>query len=89
MENGLPRKHNWWLVGISTFTAVLFAVQAVIAYQALTIRQDGYYLVSLVVFAGLTIFSIFAVIQGWRNALPGQRRTAETAETEEPTQHEA
>ncbi len=87
--HGLPRKHNWWLVGISSFTTVLFSIQALFAYQALTIRQDSYYLVSLIVFAGLTIFSLVAVIQGWRNALPGQRRAGDTPETEETPQHDA
>jgi hypothetical protein len=84
MGNGLPRKHNWWLVGISSFTTILFSVQALFAYQALTIRRDNYYLVSLIVFAGLTIFSLFAVIQGWRNALPGQRQAEDEAAAEEP-----
>ncbi len=84
MENGLPRKHNWWLTGIGCFTTVLFAVQALFAYQAFTIRQDNYYLVSLLVFGGLTLFSIVAVIQGWRNVLPGQRRADAEGTEEEP-----
>lgn len=89
MQNELPRRHNWWLVGISSFTTILFAVQAFIAYQALAIRQDNYYLISIIVFAGLTIFSLFAVIQGWRNALPGQRRLNDIPEAEETPRHDS
>lgn len=88
MGNELPRRHNWWLVGISSFTTVLFAIQALFAYQALTIRRDSYYLVSLLVFASLTIFSLYAAIQGWRNALPGQRRMEEEPPTQEPPTQE-
>ncbi len=87
MGNQLPTKHNWWLVGISAFTTILFGIQALIAYQALMIRQDTYYLISMIVFGALTIFSIVAVIQGWRNALPGMRRAA--APVEEPTEDPA
>ncbi len=82
MGNGLPRKHNWWLTGITAFTTVLFGIQAIIAYQALSMRHDNYYLVSLIVFSGLTLFSIVAAVQGWRNALPGQQQ-AQAEETEE------
>lgn len=88
MGNGLPRRHNWWLVGISCFTTVLFSIQALFAYQALTIRQDNYYLISLIVFACLTIFSLYAAIQGWRNALPGQRQREDEPTAEEPPNQE-
>ena len=82
----MPRKHNWWLTGIGVFTATLFGVQALIAYRALTFRQDNYYLVSTIVYGALTLFSIFAVIQGWRNVLPGQRADgAEQPEDEPPS----
>ena len=82
----MPRTHNWWLTGIGCFTTILFGVQALIAYRALEFRQDNYYLVSMIVFGALTLFSIFAVIQGWRNVLPGQRaQGAEQAEDDPPT----
>jgi hypothetical protein len=80
----MPRKHNWWLTGIGCFTAVLFAVQALIAYQALEFRQDNYYLVSMIVFGALTFFSLFAVVQGWRNSLPGQRAQGPEPADDEP-----
>ncbi len=85
MGNGLPRKHNWWLTGITAFTTVLFGIQAILAYQGLSLRHDNYYLVSLIIFGGLTLFSIVAAVQGWRNALPGQKQTpVEEAEEEPP-----
>lgn len=88
MENRLPTRHNWWLVGISCFTTVLFGIQTIIAYKSYVFRGDVYYIISLVVYGALTLFSIFAAVQGWRNALPGQRRLAaeeQPAEAEHPT----
>lgn len=82
----MPRKHNWWLTGIGMFTTILFGVQAFIAFQARTFRGDNYYLISTIVYGALTVFSIFAVIQGWRNVLPGQQPpAAEPTEEEPPT----
>ncbi len=82
----MPRKHNWWLMGISVFTALLFGVQALIAYRAFVFRQDNYYLVSLFIFGALALFSVFTVIQGWRNMLPGQNREERPQpESETPT----
>lgn len=80
----MPRKHNWWLTGIGLFTAILFGTQAFIAYRALTFRGDNYYLVSLIVFGALTLFSLFGVVQGWRNVLPGQGRAEPAGAEEEP-----
>jgi hypothetical protein len=80
----MPRKHNWWLTGIGCFTAILFGVQALIAYHALEFRQDNYYLVSMIVFGALTLFSLFGVIQGWRNVLPGQRTQGPAPAEDEP-----
>lgn len=73
------RNRNLWLTGIGGFTAVLFGFLAFFNYRTYLFRQDNYYLAGVVVFGAMAAFSVYAVIGGWRNALPGQRRAEDDA----------
>ena len=77
----MTQKINWWLSGVGFFTALIFGVLAYVSYQAYVLRDEGYYLASVFVYGGVALFSVVAVINGWRNRLPGQRRPQETPVT--------
>jgi hypothetical protein len=53
-------------------------VLAYVSYRAYTVRGEGYYMASVLVYGGVALFSVVAVVNGWRNRLPGQRRAQET-----------
>ncbi len=74
----MTQKINWWLSGVGFFTALIFGVLAYVSYRAYVLRGEGYYLASVLVYGGVALFSVVAVINGWRNRLPGQRRPQET-----------
>ena len=65
-------RHNLWLIGIGGFTALLFGSLAYFNYVIYTYRHERYYLAGMVVFGTIALLSIYAVINGWRNARPGQ-----------------
>ena len=67
------RNRNLWLTGIGGFTALIFGFLAFVNYQFYTFQRDLYYLAGMVVFGAIAALSVYAVINGWRNALPGQR----------------
>lgn len=73
------RNRNLWLTGIGGFTALLFGTLSFINYRTYTFRQDNYYLAGMVVFGAIAAVSVYAVINGWRNALPGQRPAQDDA----------
>lgn len=77
----MTRKRNWWLTGIFGFAGTIFGLLAFISYRAFMFRGEGYYLVSVVVYGGVALFSLVAVIGGWGNWLPGMRRQQPPAET--------
>jgi hypothetical protein len=79
----MTRKRNWWLTGIFGFAGVIFGLQAFFSYRAYDIRGDGYYLVSVVVYGGVALVSVAAVIGGWANLLPGMRQQETPAEAGE------
>lgn len=68
-----PKKNNLWLTGIGGFTALLFGFLAYFNYRVWLFRQEGYYLVGMIVFGGIAALSLYAVIAGWRRKLPGQQ----------------
>lgn len=70
-------RNNLWLTGIGGFTAVFFGFLAFVNYTAYGYRQDVYYLAGTIVFGTIAALSLYAVINGWRNSLPGQRRPAD------------
>ena len=74
----MTQKINWWLSGVGFFTALIFGVLAYVSYRAYVLRGEGYYLASVLVYGGVALFSVVAVINGWRNRLPGQQRAQET-----------
>lgn len=65
-------RRNLWLTGIGGFTALLFGSLAYFNYVIYTYRHERYYLAGILVFGTIALLSIYAVINGWRNALPGQ-----------------
>ena len=67
-------RHNLWLTGVGTFTAVLFGFLAYFNYLAYTSRGENYYLAGTVVFGAIAVLSISAVVNGWLRGLPGQAR---------------
>jgi hypothetical protein len=79
-------RNNLWLTGVGGFTALIFGFLAVFNYITYTYRGEGYYLAGMLVYGTIALLSIYAVINGWRNALPGQRREAgdETNDDDEP-----
>ena len=79
-------RNNLWLTGIGGFTALIFGFLAVFNYITYTYRGENYYLAGMLVYGTIALLSIFAVINGWRNALPGQRDEAgdETDDGDEP-----
>lgn len=79
----MNRKNKGWLTGVGIFTALLFGTLAYISYRAYGMRGEGYYLASVAVYGGVALFSLFAVVSGWFNRLPGQRRQETTAEAPE------
>ena len=62
------------------FIGTIFGLLAFISYRAFMFRGEGYYLVSVVVYGGVALFSLVAVIGGWGNWLPGMRRQEPPAE---------
>lgn len=80
----MNRRNKGWLTGVGIFTALLFGTLAYISYRAYLVRGEGYYLASVAVYGGVALFSLGAVISGWLNRLPGQRRGQGTAEGQEP-----
>lgn len=66
-------RNNLWLTGIGGFTALIFGFLAFFNYVTYTYRGENYYLAGMVVYGTIALLSIYAVINGWRNALPGQR----------------
>lgn len=73
----MARKNKGWLTGVGIFTALLFGTLAYISYRAYVVRGEGYYLASVAVYGGVALFSVVAVVSGWLNRLPGQRRQQE------------
>ena len=71
-------KNKGWLTGVGIFTAILFGTLAYVSYRAYGVRGEGYYLASVAVYGGVALFSLFAVVTGVLNRLPGQRRPQET-----------
>ena len=84
----MPRRSNWWLTGIGVFTALLFGTLSFFSYKTYTFRADNYYLISTLVYGGVAAFSIVAVIAGWRNALPGQRRESAAEDRADSSLHQ-
>ena len=84
----MTRKNKGWLTGVGIFTALLFGTLAYVSYRAYMVRDEGYYLASVAVYGGVALFSLFAVVSGWLNRLPGQQRQqespAEAVEGNEP-----
>jgi hypothetical protein len=70
----MSRRTNWWLTGIGTLTAIMFGSLSWFNWIGYTIRHDNYYIAGMIVFGAIAVLSIYAVINGWRNALPGQTR---------------
>jgi hypothetical protein len=70
----MSRRSNWWLTGIGTFTAVMFGFLAYFNWRIYTFRHEVYYIAGMLVFGAIAVLSIYAVINSWRNALPGQAR---------------
>lgn len=77
-------KRNWWLTGIFGFAGTIFGLLAFISYRAYVVRDDNYYLISALVYGGVALTSLVAVVAGWTNRLPGQRRAAPPAEATDP-----
>lgn len=67
-------RNNLWLTGIGCFTTLFFGFLAFFNFVAYGYRRDFYYLAGIVVFGAIAALSVYAVINGWRNALPGQSR---------------
>lgn len=67
-------RNNLWLTGIGCFTTLFFGFLALFNFVAYGYRRDFYYLAGIVVFGAIAALSVYAVINGWRNALPGQSR---------------
>lgn len=77
-------RNTAWLTGIGAFTALLFGTLAYINYRAYVFRQENYYLAGVFVFGTIAVLSIYAVVNGWRQALSGQRRDGDDEADEEP-----
>lgn len=76
-------RNNLWLTGIGTFTALLFGFLAFFNYLMYDYRRETYYLVGMVVFGAIALFSIVAVINSWRRKLPGPAFTDEHEQASE------
>ena len=77
-------RNTLWLTGVGTFTAVLFGFLGYFNYLAYRSRGESYYLVGVLVFGGIAVLSIYAVVNGWLRGTPGSRRydADDAAETE-------
>ena len=84
----MTRKRNWWLTGIFGFAGLIFGTLAFVSFRAYQFRGEGYYMASVIVYGGVALFSLVAVIGGWGNWLPGMRRQevpTEASDGDEPT----
>ena len=82
-------RNTLWLTGVGTFTAVLFGFLGYFNYLAYRSRGENYYLVGVLVFGGIAVLSIYAVINGWLRGTPGSRRyDADDAAEGEPAPDE-
>ena len=78
-----------WLTGVGTFTAVLFGFLGYFNYLAYRSRGENYYLVGVLVFGGIALLSVYAIINGWLRGTPGSRRhDPDDAAEAEPTADE-
>lgn len=81
-------RNNLWLTGIGAFTALLFGFLAYFNWRIYAYRQENYYLAGMLVFGMIAVLSVYAVINGWRNALPGQSRGADELAESPPDDEE-